>query len=573
MKMRIPYSRLAPHSLAKPASGKESTRKKPAISVLVLLLLAGLLLTACGGQALPAALAPSPPPAATALPAAPAAAPAPTTSSETLAALQGALENIYAQVNPSVVNIQVVQKQEVSAPAFPEFPGLPFFFRPPTTPQGPQEFFRQGAGSGFVWDKDGHIVTNNHVVAGADKIRVTFADGTTVPGEVVGADPDSDLAVLKVDLPAERLQPVQLADSTGLKVGQLAIAIGNPFGLEGTMTTGIISALGRLLPVETATSQEPGYSIPDVIQTDASINPGNSGGVLVNDQGRLIGVTSAIISPVRASAGIGFAIPSAIVRQVVPTLIETGRYDHPWLGISGLSLSLDLADAAKLPSDQRGALVVEVVPGSPADQAGLRGSDRQVTIDGQQLRVGGDVITAIDGQPVQQFDDLLTYLVRSTKVGQEVKLTVLRDGKEETVQVRLAARPQTETERAQTESQAPQGVWLGIRGATLTPQLARAMNLPADQQGVLVAQVEVDGPADQAGLRGSFKPVTINGQRLLVGGDVIVAVDGQPVSRMEELQALIGQAEPGQEVTLTVLRDGQQLDLPVTLAQRPDTTS
>lgn len=532
-------------------------------SLITLLLLPLLLLTGCG-LSVPAAL--SAPPAAPTAVATPAAVTSATSSTEVLAAIEGTLVTIYDKVNPSVVNIRVVQKEAVTAPVLPEMPGLPFpFFQPPTTPQGPQEFYRQGAGSGFVWDKEGHIVTNNHVVAGADKISVTFYDGTTVSGDVVGTDPDSDLAVVKVDLPADRLQPVQLADSTQVKVGQLAVAIGNPFALKGTMTVGFVSALGRLLPVDSQNGQGPGYSIPDVIQTDAPINPGNSGGLLVNDQGHVIGVTSAIISPVQASAGIGFAIPSAIVQKVVPTLIKNGHYEHPWLGVSGTSLNPDLAGAMKLKADQRGALVVEVVPGSPADQASLRGSDRQIKIDGQDVQVGGDVITAIDGQPVKDFDDLVTYLARATEVGQQVTLTVLRQGKEESVQVTLVARPAAQDQPQQAEGGPSGGARLGIAGQTLTPEIAQAMSLSQDQRGVLVEQVEAGSPADQAGLRGSYKPVTINGQRLLIGGDVITAVDDQPVSQIEDLQTIIRQAQPGQEVTLAILRDGQQIEVSVSL--------
>jgi serine protease Do len=538
------------------------------------LLLSLLVLTSCGLPVLPSiSLAQSgPAPAPTAV-AAPSAVTSAVSSSDLLSALEGSLEGIYDQVNPSVVNIRVVQKEEVTAPTIPEIPGFPFpFLEPPTSPQGPQEFYRQGAGSGFVWDKEGHIVTNNHVVADADKISVTFYDGTTVSGTVVGTDPDSDLAVVKVDVSSSRLQPVQVADSTQVKVGQLAVAIGNPFALEGTMTVGFVSALGRLLPVESQDGQGPGYSIPDVIQTDAPINPGNSGGVLVDDQGQVIGVTSAIISPVGASAGIGFAIPSAVVGKVVPVLIKSGHYQHPWLGVSGTSLNPDLAEAMKLDSDQRGALVVDVVPGGPADEAGLQGSDRQVKIEGQDVRVGGDVIINIDGQAVKKFDDVVTYLARAAEVGQKISLTVLRDGKEETISVALAARPKSETLPEQTQPAQTSGAWLGIAGQTVTPEIAQAMDLPEDQTGVLVEQVEVGSPADEVGLRGSYKPATINGQRLLVGGDVITALDDQPVSQMEDLQGLIQQAEPGQEVILTVLRNGKQVEVPVTLAERPGTS-
>ena len=419
-----------------------------------------------------------------------------------------------------------------------------------------------------MWDTQGHIVTNNHVVEGADKITVTFYDGSTVPAEVTGTDPDSDLAVIKVDVPVDQLQPVQMADSTQVKVGELATAIGNPFGLQGTMTMGIVSALGRTLPTESGTAQGQYYSIPDIIQTDAPINPGNSGGVLVDDRGRVIGVTAALESAVQSSAGIGFVIASQIVQKVVPALIETGHYDQPWLGISGTSLVPDLATAMGLAADQRGALVVDVTADSPADKAGLRGSDRQVEIEGQQVRVGGDVIVAVDGQLVKEFGDLITYLARSTEVGQTIELTVLRGGQEEKLSLKLAARPETQVQSSQPEGQTGGGAYLGIVGLTLTPEIAQAIDLPNDQGGVLVERVQQGSPADEAGLRGSYQPVIINGQQLLVGGDVIVAMDGQTIAGFEDLSTFLQQAEPDQEVTLTLLRDGNQVEVAVTLAAR-----
>ncbi len=491
---------------------------------------------------------------------------------DVLTALQATLENIYTQVNPSVVNIRVVQKVEGLSEAFPGIPGFPGFPSSPQQPAPEEPQYSQGAGSGFVWDKEGHIVTNNHVVEGADKIEVTFYDGTTVQAEIVGADPDSDLAVVKVDVPADGLLPVQLADSTQVKVGQLAVAIGNPFGLEGTMTVGFVSAVGRSLPVTEDSSQGPRYTIPDIIQTDAPINPGNSGGVLVDDQGLLIGVTAAIESPVRANAGIGFAIPSVVVENVVPVLIEAGHYDHPWLGISGTDMTPDLAETMGLEGDQRGALVVEVVPGGPSDKGGLQGSDRNAEIYGQQVQVGGDVIVAINDQSVNEFDDVVVYLARHTEVGQTVTLTVLRQGEEEKVQVTLEARPAAEAQRPPVEAGENRGAWLGITGLTVTPDIAAAMKLPSNQQGVLIAQVVQGSPADEAGLRGSDEPVTINGQELLIGGDVVMAMDGQAVQQIEDLRTLVGQAQPGQAVTLTLIRDGEQIEVPVTLGERPETT-
>jgi serine protease Do len=483
------------------------------------------------------------------------------TSLGAVAALEGVLEQIYTGVNPSVVNIQVVQTTSASTSTLPQIPGFP------SLPSQPQ--VQEGLGSGFVWDTQGHIVTNNHVVEGADKITVTFYDGSTVPAEVTGTDPDSDLAVIKVDVSSDRLQPVRVADSTQVKVGQLAIAIGNPFGLQGTMTMGIVSALGRTLPAQSSTAQGQYYSIPDIIQTDAPINPGNSGGVLVDDTGSVIGVTAALESAVQSSAGIGFVIPSQIVQKVVPALIETGHYDQPWIGISGTSLVPDLATAMGLAADQRGALVVDVVPGSPASKAGLLGSDRQVEIDGQTARVGGDVIVAVDGQPVQGIEDVIAYLADSTEVGQTIVLTVLRDGKDETVDLALAARPSSETATSQAESDGSGGAYLGIVGLTLTPEIAQAMELDSGQEGVLVEQVQQGSPADEGGLRGSFQAITINGQQLLIGGDIITAMDGQAITNFEDLSVFLQQAEPGQEVTLTLLREGNPVEVQVTLTARP----
>jgi len=489
---------------------------------------------------------------------------APSVTGGALAALEGALERVYQDVSPSVVYIEVLQTQQVGS-------GLPFF-RQPLPQQQPEEQYQHGSGSGFVWDQEGHVVTNNHVVNGADKIEITFSDGTTVPGTVVGTDPASDLAVLKVEVPAGQLYPVRMADSTLVMVGQLAVAIGNPFGLENTMTVGIVSALERSLPAESNSGDGSSYTIPDVIQTDAPINPGNSGGVLVNGQGEVIGVTSAIVSPVRASAGIGFAVPAAIVQKVVPVLIAKGSYEHPWLGISGTTLDPNLAQAMGLDANQRGALVIEVVPGSPAEQAGLQSSDRQVTIDGQERQVGGDVIVALDGQPVKTFDDLVAYLFRSTDLGQKATLTVLRDGRERQVEVTVAARPATQEQASSAAGRqaVPAGsAWLGIAGLTVSPEVAKAAGLAEDQQGVLIEEVTSGSPADKAGLHGSTKPVTVQGQRLMVGGDVITAWDGRPVTQMEELRMRVGEAQVGQEVTLTVLRDGEQVQVQVTLAARP----
>jgi serine protease Do len=507
--------------------------------------------------------------------------------------LQSTLENVYDQVNPSVVSIRVrvsatnaLQQMLPDLPNLPNLPNRPNSPNSPDTPQVPQ--YGAAQGSGFVWDTQGHIVTNNHVVDGADQIYVTFADGTTVSAKVVGRDPDSDLAVVQIeDTGKVKLQPIQVGDSTNAKVGQFVVAIGNPFGLENTMTFGIISAIGRSIPANgesNALGGQPSYTIPDVIQTDAPVNPGNSGGVLLDLDGRLLGVPSQIESPVRASAGVGFAIPSAIVQNVVPTLINQGKVEHPWIGISGGTLTPELAKAMSLPSTQLGALVNEVTSGSPAEKAGLRGSTKQATINGQQVPVGGDVIVAINGQTVKQFDDLVTFLAREGKVGQQVELKVLRDGSETTVSITLGARPaaqsanQTEAQpnrQPQPQEQQPQqpgtqsGTWLGVQGTTLNSDLAQAMNLNSNQQGVLVETVVNSSPADKAGLRGSFKNVTVNGQQVLVGGDVITAVDSTAVNSIEQLVSTIQGKKAGDAVELTVLRDGANVKVTVTLAERP----
>ncbi|MGQ9583909.1 MAG: trypsin-like peptidase domain-containing protein [Anaerolineae bacterium] len=343
------------------------------------------------------------------------------------------LTQVYEKVNPSVVNIRVVKVAEGLGPfAVPEIPGFP---RIVPTPEG-EPFLEQGVGSGFVYDKEGHIVTNNHVVEGARELEVTFYDDVTFPATVVGTDPDSDLAVIKVDRDPAELHPVELGDSDQVRVGERAIAIGNPFALSGTLTAGIVSAVGRTLPLGQSR-----FSIPEVIQTDAAINPGNSGGPLLNAQGQVIGVTTAIQSTAGSNAGVGFAVPSSLIRRVVPALIERGHYDHPWLGITGMTLSPELAKALHL-SVERGVLVTEVTKDGPADQAGLRGSSGEtIRFKGVPIEVGGDVITRIDDQTVRKFDDLLVYLGRHTEAGQEVELTILRAGKEIRISVRLGKRP------------------------------------------------------------------------------------------------------------------------------------
>jgi serine protease Do len=287
-------------------------------------------------------------------------------------------------------------------------------------------------------------------------------------------------------------------------------------------------------------------------------------------------VPTAIESTVAANVGVGFAVPAAIVQKVVPVLIEDGGYSHAWIGISGTTLNSELAEAMELDPARRGVLVAEVIEGSPADDAGLQGSARTVEIDGLQAIVGGDVIVAIDGEPVREFEDLVVYLARNTEVGQTIELTILRDGDEETMALTLAARPTSDTEQAQL--QVPQmpgetsgGVWLGIQGLELTSEIAEVLGLPAGQAGVLIASIVAGSPADDAGLRGSDDSVELNGEQLPAGGDIIVAIDGEPVDELVSLRALLADAGPGEEVTLTVLRDGEEVEVQVVLSDRPTT--
>jgi len=325
------------------------------------------------------------------------------------------LVELYERVSPGVVAIQAYVQDGVSR------------------------------GSGFVIDSDGHIVTNQHVVAQADEVEVDFPSGLKVWAEVVGSDSNADLAVLRVDLPAEDLAPLLLGDSSQVRVGETVVAIGNPFGLAGTMTVGIVSGLGRTLDSESAAPGGGFFSSGDIIQTDAAINPGNSGGPLLDLQGRVIGVNRAILTEsftvvgAPANSGVGFAIPANLVRRVVEALIAEGAYEYPYLGISSLG-SLDLQTVEELGLPQAmGAYVTGVTPGSPADEAGVRGGTRSETL--VALAPGGDLITFIDGIPVREFGDLLSYLVNHTEVGQVVRLTILREGEEIEVPVTIGARP------------------------------------------------------------------------------------------------------------------------------------
>lgn len=346
-----------------------------------------------------------------------------------VAAGEEVLADVYEQSLPSVVYVSVVRRLDPDDPQF----GFGFGGRQ----QGPLEEYRRGAGSGFVWDEEGHILTNWHVVEGSDTVSVTFADGQEADAEFLGGDPDSDLAVLKIDPAVRRLQPLPRGDIEDLRVGQLALAIGSPFGQDFTLTSGIVSALGR-----TIRSGSGPYSIPLVIQTDAPINPGNSGGPLMDRLGRVIGINTQILSRSGSNAGVGFAVPIDIAKRVVPDLIAHGKYEYAWLGISGTTLNADVAEEMGLPGGTRGVLVIGVTDDSPASEGGLSGGDEEVTIEGEEFTLGGDVITAIDEEEIREMHDLISYLVEHTRPGDEIDLDVLHpDGAEDTIAVTLGTRP------------------------------------------------------------------------------------------------------------------------------------
>lgn len=333
------------------------------------------------------------------------------------------LRAVYEKVNPSVVYIENLTQLSRTSPT--------------------DETVPESQGSGFVWDAAGHIITNDHVVRGADELQVTFWDGVVLPAEIVGSDPDSDLAVIVINPKLVKLVPVERGRIEEVSVGERAIAIGNPFGLVGTMTEGIVSAIGRSIPAIT------GFSIPMAIQTDAAINPGNSGGPLLNDRGQVIGVNAQIRSEDGSNSGIGFAIPINIVERVIPALINDGKYTHAYLGISGRTYSPIWADALGFAIEDRGAYIMDLISGGPSASAGLRAGTKDTNVilgatntGPVYLQSGGDLIIGIDNQKVSTFDDILIYLESFKAPGDEVKLIVLRASEgQKMVTVKLGARP------------------------------------------------------------------------------------------------------------------------------------
>ncbi len=430
-------------------------------------------------------------------------------------------------------------------------------------------------GSGFVYDTNGHVITNNHVTAGGKNLHITFSDGTIYTGKVVGSDPHSDLAVLLIDdVPKAKLFPLKLGNSSNLIVGETVAAVGNPFGLSGSLTEGIVSGLGRLLPstpvpstpenIFGTDSRVASFSIPDIIQTDAAINPGNSGGPLLNLNGEVIGINSAIFSNTGVYAGVGFAIPSNTLKKVIPELMKNGSYQHPWLGITGVDVTPDIAQKMNL-TEARGFLVIDVNSNGPADKAGIRGGDKIDTIEGREVELGGDIILAIDGNPVRKIDDILSHLEREKSVGDNITLTIIRDGIVQEKTTVLQVRPDSET--LISSSQHPS---LGITGIDVTPDIAQKMNL-TEARGFLVIDVNSNGPADKAGIRGGYIVEIINNTQYRLGGDVIVGIDNKTINSVSDITNYLMNKKEGDIVKLQIFRDNEMVNVPVNLEiiQRP----
>jgi serine protease Do len=437
-------------------------------------------------------------------------------------------------------------------------------------------------GSGFVYDNQGHIVTNNHVVSGANKIEVTFVDGNTYSAKVIGGDPYTDLAVLEItdnNFSPQMVVPLMIGNSSNIQPGETVAAIGNPFGLYGSITEGIVSGVGRLLPLSETESIDPqqglfssaksapAFSIPNIIQTDAAINPGNSGGPLLNMNGEVIGINTAIFSNTGSNSGVGFVIPSDTMKKVVPSLIRSGYYKHPYLGVSGIDVTPDVAKFMKL-NETKGFLVTDITSGSPADKAGIHGGDVLTDLNGTEVELGGDVITGIDNTTVRKIDDILSYLETQKQVGDTTKLTINRDGKLQEVNVILSDRSLSQagqqSKQLQSSQQQQQKPSLGVSGVNIKPEIAKAMNL-TQTSGFLVVDIIAQGPADKAGLRGGFAISNINGTEVELGGDVITGIDNTTVRKIDDILSYLDTKNVGDMVILKVLRDNKAEDIAVTL--------
>ena len=441
-------------------------------------------------------------------------------------------------------------------------------------------------GSGFVYDKEGHIVTNYHVVAGAknNTVYVTFLDGVSYEANVTNSDPYADLAVIKLNLDKNndvlsKLVPLELGNSTSLRIGEKVAAVGNPFGLSGSLTDGIVSGLGRLIPAGSeefnpptppfgnqnnlSVAPTPSFSIPNIIQTDAAINPGNSGGPLLNMKGQVIGINSAIFSNTGAYSGIGFAIPSNMLTKIVPTLLEGNTYEHPYMGVNGFDVTPEIAKLMNL-SQSSGFLVVNVTENSPASLAGVMEGNTTYQINGEPVKLGGDVIIKIDNSTVRKVDDVLSYLETYKEVGDNVSLTVLREGNQSKVlTLELAARPQI---NASIISPPPS---IGVVGLDVTPEIAKIINLTTPT-GFLITGVLDQSPATKAGLRGGYIIAEVNGTQIELGGDVIIKIDNSTVRNNQDIKKYLSTKISGDKVAITIVRDGTTMTKNLTLTEFSD---
>lgn len=442
------------------------------------------------------------------------------------AIVPGSFTEIAEAVSPAVVNIRTEKVIKRTGPAFRHFQGPfskddPFhdFFERFFGDRRQKEFKQRSLGSGFIIDKEGHIVTNNHVVENADKIKIKLKNGKEYNAEIVGRDQKTDIALLKAK-GLKGFQVARLSDSDDVKVGEWVVAIGSPFGLEHTVTAGIVSAKGRVIG---------SGPYDDFIQTDASINPGNSGGPLVNMKGEVVGINTAIVSRGGGNVGIGFAIPVNLARGIIEQLKASGVVTRGWLGVSIQDLTPELADYYGV-KDGKGALIGEVFKGDPADKAGIRAKD---------------VIIAVDGKKIESSRDL-SRAIAETSVGKKVTLGVLREGKERTFSVKIVKR--TDEKEALTTKGAREETELGMTVSPLTPELARKLRIP-DAEGVVVIGVEEGSPADEAEVR----------ER-----DLILEIDHEPVKTLEDYQKHIGKVKKGETVPLLVRRKGGFVALNIT---------
>jgi len=415
------------------------------------------------------------------------------------------------QVQPGVVNIRTVKSTKEGGPVFRHFFGNPFGNRDPNRDPfgegGPgREFKQRSLGSGFIIDKEGFIVTNNHVVENADQIKVRLADEREFDAKIIGRDNKTDLALIQIE-GAKELSPLKMGDSEKLEVGSWVLAVGSPFGLEQTVTAGIVSAKGRFIGAG---------PYDDFIQTDASINPGNSGGPLLNMNGEVIGINTAIVAQ---GQGIGFAIPVNLAQNIIAQLKERGSVTRGWMGVGIQDLTPELAQYYGL-NDQKGVLVTQVFPGDPADKAGIKTKD---------------VIIAVDGKPVGTSREL-SSAVAGMAVGKEVPVKILRDGKEQVLKVQLSERKETEQE---AKGPTPETDELGIRAADLNPETARRFGIEENEKGVLVAGVKPGSKADQSGLQ---------------QGDIVKEVNRVPIQSVKEMKVEFGKTKPGDAASFLVKR-------------------